>query len=372
MPRLTQLLDHAPDHLKNLILKINEGKRIKEEDAMLLYQCDDLSLLGHLATLVKKKINGNNVFFNRNMHIEPTNICINHCRFCSFRRNKGDADSWECSIEQMVKKTSEIYQKGYTEVHIVGGVHPDRNLQFYINLLSEIKRVAPNIHIKAFTAVEVAQMCEMSGISVKEGLIQLKKVGLNSMPGGGAELFDEIIRAKICPDKTGSTEWLKIHEEAHSLNIPTNCTMLYGLTEEYHHRIDHLNRLRNLQDKTHGFNVFIPLKFKSRNNQYAHLQETSITEDLKNFAVSRIFLDNIPHLKAYWPMLGKKVAQLALNFGVDDLDGTIEDSTKIYTMAGSEEQNPNASENELIYLIKSAGFTPIERDTLFNTINSWD
>ena len=227
----------------------------------------------------------------------------------------------------------------------------------------------PDIHVKAFTAVEIDSMCRQAGLTIEAGLTLLKEAGLGSMPGGGAEIFDEKLRQKICPDKTGSAEWLRIHKIAHELSIPTNATILYGLLETYQHRIDHMDRLRTLQDKTKGFNAFIPLKFRHYNNSFSHVEETTTIEDLRNYAVSRIFLDNIPHLKAYWPMIGKQVAQLSLAFGVDDLDGTIDDSTKIYSLAGSDEQNPSASTDELIAMIKGAGKIPAERDTVYNIIS---
>jgi aminodeoxyfutalosine synthase len=255
-------------------------------------------------------------------------------------------------------------------VHIVGGVHPNRDVNFYVDLLQNIKKAAPNLHIKAFTAVEIDQMCQMGNISIEEGLLKLKAAGLESMPGGGAEIFDEEIRAEICPDKTGSEEWLRIHAHAHKVGIPTNATMLYGLLENYEHRVDHLNRLRTLQDETRGFNAFIPLKFRRENNEYSRIKESTIIEDLKDYAVSRIFLDNIPHLKAYWPMIGKQAAQLSLGFGVDDLDGTIDDSTKIYSMAGGEEK-PTASREELIKMIKEVNLVPAERDTIYNILKEF-
>jgi len=356
-----------PQPLKLISEKIAGNERITTQDALRLYQSPNLALLGVLAGIVRNRHSGNYVYFNRNFHIEPTNICINHCKFCSYRRREGQKGAWECSIEEIVSEVQKFDQKGAKEVHIVGGVHPNRDIYFYIDLLKAIKRATPPIQIKAFTAVEIDQMCRMGNVTVEEGLRKLKQAGLVSMPGGGAEIFDEKIRAKICPDKTSSTEWLKIHETAHGLNIPTNSTMLYGLLESYEHRIDHLNRLRDLQDKTKGFNAFIPLKFKRENNAYSKIKETSLVEDLKNFAVSRIFLDNIPHLKAYWPMIGKQAAQLSLGFGVNDLDGTIDDSTKIYSMAGAEEK-PSASRPELINLIREFKLVPVERDTLYNVL----
>jgi aminodeoxyfutalosine synthase len=353
--------------LETIAGKVFEGERLTEADALELYKCNNLSLLGVLAGIVKKRLSGDFVFFNRNFHIEPTNICVNHCKFCSYRRREGQKGAWECSIEDVVADVVRFTQKGATEVHIVGGVHPKRDIVFYVDLLKAIRAAAPNLQIKAFTAVEIDQMCRMAGIGLEEGLQRLKDAGLQSMPGGGAEIFDEKIRAEICPDKATATEWLNIHRIAHTLGIPTNATMLYGLLENYSHRVDHLNRLRELQDKTHGFNAFIPLKFRNENNQYSKIKETTLVEDLKNYAVSRIFLDNIPHLKAYWPMIGKQAAQFALSFGVDDLDGTIDDSTKIYSMAGGEE-NPSATSSELVEMIHEAGMVAAERDTLYNVI----
>lgn len=361
---------NIPVSLKKIAEKAFNAEQISTGEALELYNCSNLALLGVLASVTKKRLSADFVYFNQNFHLEPTNICVNHCKFCSYRRRQGQNGAWECSIEDIVADVEKFTAKGATEVHIVGGVHPDRDVNFYVDMLTAVKKAAPKLHIKAFTAVEIDQMCQMGNISVTEGLEKLKTAGLESMPGGGAEIFDETIRAEICPDKTGSTEWLRIHSVAHQMGIPTNATMLYGLLENYEHRVDHLNRLRELQKKTNGFNAFIPLKFKRENNAYSHVKETTLTEDLKNYAVSRIFLDNIPHLKAYWPMIGKQAAQLSLNFGVDDLDGTIDDSTKIYSMAGGEE-NPSASRAELIKIIKDVNLVPVERDTLYNILETF-
>jgi len=353
--------------VKKIAEKIFASESITTEDALTLYQSNDMALLGVLAGVVKKRLSGEFVYFNRNFHIEPTNICVNHCKFCSYRRHQGQKGAWECSIEDILTDVEKYTARGATEVHIVGGVHPDRNVNFYADMLKSIKKAAPGLHIKAFTAVEIDQMCQMGNVTVEEGLKILKEAGLESMPGGGAEIFDETLRAEICPDKTGSAEWLRIHSVAHKMGIPTNATMLYGLLENYEHRVDHLNRLRELQKETGGFNAFIPLKFRRENNAYSKIKETTLIEDLKNYAVSRIFLDNIPHLKAYWPMIGKQAARLSMNFGVDDLDGTIDDSTKIYSMAGAEE-NPTASSTELVEMIKDMKLVPVERDTLYNIL----
>ena len=359
-----------PDSLKKIAEKIFDSEQISTSDALELYNCQNLAFLGVLASAAKKRLSGEFVFFNQNFHLEPTNICVNHCKFCSYRRHEGQNGAWECSIEDIVAEVEKYTAKGATEVHIVGGVHPNRDINFYVDMLQSIKKTAPNLHIKAFTAVEIHKMCQMGNVTVEEGLQKLKAAGLESMPGGGAEIFDETIRAEICPDKTSSEEWLRIHSVAHKMGIQTNATMLYGLLEKYEHRIDHLNRLRELQKQTNGFNAFIPLKFKRENNAYSNIKESTLIEDLKNYAVSRIFLDNIPHLKAYWPMIGKQAAQLSLNYGVDDLDGTIDDSTKIYSMAGGEE-NPSASRAELIKIIKDVQLVPVERDTLYNILETF-
>lgn len=368
---LLHLTETSP-RLLQIAEKVICGERISVDDGIILFEEGDLPYLSLLADAVCCHHNADKVFFNRNFHIEPTNICVNHCAFCSYRRKKGEEGSWEYCIEDIREKTASYINMGVTEVHIVGGVHPDRNVYFYAEMLKEIKKILPAVQVKAFTAVEIEAMCRFAEVSIEQGLTLLKEAGLDSMPGGGAEIFDEKIRQRICPDKTGSQEWLKIHQTAHRLGIPTNSTMLYGLIEKYEHRVDHMDRLRKLQDETKGFNAFIPLKFRHHNNSFSHIKETTTVEDLKNYAVSRIFIDNIPHLKAYWPMIGKQVAQMSLAFGVDDLDGTIDDSTKIYSMAGAAEQNPSASTNELIAMIKGADRTPVERDTVYNTIRIYN
>ena len=354
-------------NLKKITGKVLSSERITPGDAVELFLTGHLGLLAVLADIVKQRNTGNRVFFNHNFHIEPTNICINHCKFCSYRRHKGEEGAWECSIDEIVKKVSEHAASGANEVHFVGGVSPGRDIYYYSDMIRAVKQKEPQLHIKAFTAVEIDYMCKIAGVSIKEGLKELKDAGLESMPGGGAEIFDETLRAKICPDKTSSEKWLEIHAAAHSMGIPTNATMLYGLIEDYNHRADHLDRLRNLQDQTNGFNAFIPLKFRNGNNAFSDIRETTLIEDLKNYAVSRIFLDNIPHLKAYWPMIGKQAARLALEFGVDDLDGTIDNSTRIYTMAGSDE-NPSASREELVQMIREMNRIPVERDSVYNVL----
>jgi aminodeoxyfutalosine synthase len=287
--------------------------------------------------LIREQRHGDSTYFNRNFHIEPTNICVFDCKFCSYSRLiKQKEGAWELSEEQILDKLRGYSGTPVTEVHIVGGVHPRMGLHYFAGLIRKIKEIRPEIHVKAFTAVELEYMCRKARVSYEEGLKILKEHGQDSLPGGGAEIFDEEIRRKICEDKCSSSQWLEIHETAHRLGLPSNATMLYGHIEEYRHRVDHMLRLRDLQDRTGGFNTFIPLKFRNKNNQMSHIKEVSVIEDLRNYAVSRIFMDNFSHLKAYWPMIGRSTAQLSLAFGVDDIDGTIDDSTRIYTMAGAE------------------------------------
>jgi aminodeoxyfutalosine synthase len=317
-----------------------------------------------LAVAVKKRFSGDKVFFNHNFHIEPTNKCVYDCLFCSYRKPENDPECWDYSHEEIIETVKQFDNKPVTEVHIVGGAHPDHDVWHWGALIEKIKKHRPEIHIKAFSAVEIDYMTKKAGLTIEEGLKILKNFGLNSIPGGGAEIFDEELRKKICNEKPSAEQWLFIHETAHKLGIKSNATMLYGHLETYAHRIDHLNRLRKLQDQTNGFNCFIPLKFRKTNNRMSNLGEVSIIEDLKNYAVSRLFLDNFPHIKAYLPMIGKETAQLALLFGVDDLDGTIDNTTKIYSV----EKNPSMTTEQLSNLIVQAGYKPVERDSNYNII----
>jgi aminodeoxyfutalosine synthase len=359
-----------PD-IKRIAEKVIENLRLTPEEGLILYRKADLPLLGILAGMVRHRLNGKYVYFNRNFHIEPTNKCIYNCRFCSYHKPAGDIESWEYSIDQMVNIVKSFDNKEVTEVHIVGGVHPDHDLHYYGALIKKIKQHRPSLHIKAFSAIELDYMITSAGYTIEEGLKILKDFGLDSIPGGGAEIFDEELRKSICDEKTSSELWLTIHEAAHLSGIPSNATILYGHIENYGHRIDHMERLRKLQDKTHGFNAFIPLKYKKHNNHMSYLGEVNILEDLRNYALSRIYLDNFPHIKAYWPMAGKETAQLSLSFGADDMDGTIDDTTKIYSMAGSEEENPAMTTEDICKLIRYAGYIPVERDTLYNIISEW-
>src|SRR5664279_794387 len=352
--------------------KIVGGQRISDEDGLLLFEKASLGLAATFANYIREKKHGNITYFNRNFHIEPTNVCVFSCKFCSYSRLYAHRDEgWQLSMEQMMDIVRSYDGKPVTEVHIVGGVHPKMDLDFFCDLVSQIKQHRPDLHIKGFTAVELDYMFRKAKLSVEEGMIQLKNAGLQSLPGGGAEIFDEEIRQQISADKVDAEGWLKIHEQAHKLGMHTNATILYGHIENYAHRIDHMSRLRNLQDITHGFNTFIPLKFRNQNNDMSYVPESSVPEDMKMYAVARIYMDNFPHLKAYWPMLGRQNAQLSLSFGVNDIDGTIDDSTKIYSMAGSEEQTPSMTTQELVTLITQARRTPVERDTLYNVIRNY-
>lgn len=353
-------------HLQKIAEKVIRNERIEPGEGLYLYTSSEISALGLLATYVRTRHNGNQVYYVRNFHIEPTNKCIYHCKFCSYSEHMSGS-SWEHSIDEMLSMVKSLDSR-VTELHITGGVHPQHGLEYYCSLLEEIKKIRPDIHLKAYSAIEIDQMARKARLSYAQTLEALKKSGLDSIPGGGAEIFDEDIRKEICPDKGDTESYLKIHAEAHRLGIPSNATMLYGHIERYAHRIDHMERLRRLQDSTAGFNGFIPLKYKSANNGMSGIGEVNLMEDLKNYAVSRIYLDNFKHLKAYWPMIGKEAAGLALSFGVDDLDGTIEDSTRIYTMAGVSENN-SMSPEDLIKLAGENGLEALERDALYQLIS---
>lgn len=368
----TLLQNTANPQLRSIGYKILEGVRIDEAEGIQLFEQGSLAWLGALANFVREKKHGNITYFNRNFHIEPTNVCVFNCSFCSYSRGYAHREEgWELSIEQMMHIVKSYDGKPVTEVHIVGGVHPKMNMEFFLSLLRAIKAHRPELHIKAFTPVELDYMFRKAKLSVEEGMQLAHEAGLDSLPGGGAEIFHPDIRTKICNDKVDADGWLHIHRTAHQLGMHSNATLLYGHIESFFHRIDHMERLRQLQDETGGFNTFIPLKFRNKDNDMQHIPESTIVEDMKMYAVSRLYLDNFPHIKAYWPMLGRQQAQLTLSFGVNDIDGTIDDSTKIYSMAGSEEQSPSMSTADLVQLIRAAGRTPIERGTLYNVIKDY-
>ena len=346
---------------------IRRGERITGEDALRLWREAPLWLLGELASERKESVSGKEVYYNRNVHLEPTNICLFNCEFCSFRRRENDADAWYMSLDDIEARAMELRGTDITEVHIVGGVHPKHDLATYCAMIRRVKNALPHVAVKAYTAVEIFYMIRNEGISIVEGLRQLKEAGMECIPGGGAEIFDAELRKKICPEKCSAEEWLAVHRAAHNMGIPTNCTMLYGHIESLEQRIDHLERLRKLQDEAPGFDAFIPLKYHSRGNRLAEAGECSVEEDLRMIAISRLFLDNIPHIKAYWVSYGKATTEMALAFGADDIDGTIGDTTKIYSMAGGIER-PTMSVEELEAMVRSVGYTPIERDSHYNQV----
>ena len=346
---------------------IRRGERLAAEDALKLWREAPLWLLGELASERKEQVSGKEVYYNRNVHLEPTNICLFNCEFCSFRRREGDKDAWYMSLDDIEARAMELRGADITEVHIVGGVHPKHDLDTYCAMIRRVKRALPHVTVKAYTAVEIFYMIRNDGISVVEGLRRLKEAGMECIPGGGAEIFDATLRKKICPEKCSSEEWLAVHRAAHNMGIPTNCTMLYGHIETLEQRIDHLERLRSLQDEAPGFDAFIPLKYHSHGNRLSQVGECSVEEDLRTIAMSRLFLDNIPHIKAYWVSYGKATTEMALAFGADDIDGTIGDTTKIYSMAGGVER-PSMSVEELESMVESVGFIPIERDSHYNRV----
>ncbi len=373
MDEMVRIIDITSDlELKIIAEKVALNKRLSFDDGVVLFEKGSLSFLGALANFVREKKHGNITYFNRNFHIEPTNVCVFSCKFCSYSKLYAKKEEgWELSVEQMMDIVKSYDGKPVTEVHIVGGVHPKMNLNFFIELIKEIKSHRPTLHIKGFTPVELDYMFRKAKLTIEDGMKLLFDAGLNSLPGGGAEIFHPEIRKEICEDKVDAAGWLKIHKTAHQLGMYSNATMLFGHIEKYWHRVDHMEKLRELQDETGGFNTFIPLKFRNKDNDMSYIKESTTIEDLKVYAVSRLYLDNFNHIKAYWPMLGRQNAQLTLGFGVNDIDGTIDDTTKIYSMAGSEEQNPTMNTEQLVTLIKQVNRKPIERDTLYNVINDY-
>jgi len=371
----TKSLNNLPGldtDMKSIAEKIENQVRISPEEGLMLFEKGSLSTLGVMANYVRERKHGNYTYFNRNFHIEPTNVCVFSCKFCSYSRLYSKREEgWELSIDEMLDKVKAYDGQPITEVHIVGGVHPKMDINFFAELLTKIKAHRPDLHIKGFTAVELDYMFRKAKLSRLDGMKLLHEAGLDSLPGGGAEIFHEEVRNQISADKVDGAGWLDIHATAHQLGMHSNATMLYGHVEKYVHRIDHMEQLRTLQDSTKGFNTFIPLKFRNHDNEMSHIPEVSAIEDMKVYAISRIYLDNFNHIKAYWPMLGREQAQLTLSFGVNDIDGTIDDSTKIYSMAGSEEQTPSMTTEELVALIKQVGREAVERDTLYNIVKKY-
>ena len=361
-----------PDDLKHIAGKVLNNERITFDEGVTLYEKGELGYLGILANYIREKRHGDKTYFNRNFHIEPTNLCVYDCKFCSYSRLiKERSEGWEYTMEDMLNIVKKYDGEPVTEVHIVGGVLPQYDVPFYAELFRQIKAHRPELHVKALTPVEYHYIFKKAKIDYATGMALMKEAGLESMPGGGAEIFHPEIREQIAKDKCTADQWLDIHREWHKLGMRSNATMLYGHIEEFCHRVDHMNRLRQLQDETGGFQTFIPLKFRNKDNQMSNVAESTVVEDLRNYAIARIYLDNFDHIKAYWAMISRTTAQLSLNFGVDDIDGTLDDTTKIYSMAGAEEQTPGMSTKELVNLIKNAGRTAIERDTLYNVVTDF-
>jgi aminodeoxyfutalosine synthase len=360
------------NELKKIGTKVIHNERILFDEGVYLFEHASLPFVGALANWKRESLHGDTTYFNKNFHIEPTNVCVFSCKFCSYSKLYAHKEEgWELTIDQMMNIVKSYDGKPVTEVHIVGGVHPKLTLEFFITLLKAIKAHRPELHIKGFTPVELDYMFRKANLSTEEGMKRAHEAGLDSLPGGGAEIFHPDIRNIICADKATGDEWLHIHKTAHNLGMHSNATLLYGHIENASHRIDHMERLRQLQDETKGFNTFIPLKFRNKDNDMHDVPESTMANDLKMYAISRLYLDNFPHVKAYWPMLGREIAQLTLSYGVNDIDGTIDDTTKIYSMAGSEEQTPVMTTEELVRLIKQAHRKPVERGTLYNVIQDY-
>jgi len=347
--------------------RLDAGERLSFDDGVRLFECPDLLALGWLANREREKRHGGRTYYNFNIRLEATNVCVASCLFCSFARLRpGDPDSYTMSLEQAWDKLRERSHQPLTEIHVVNGLHPDLPFDYYLEMLRGFKRIRPGIHLKCFTAVEIAFFADLYKMTDEQVLRELQVAGLDSLPGGGAEIFAERVRRKICHDKCGTERYLEIHKLAHSLGMRTNVTMLYGHIETREERVDHMLRARALQDETGGFQAFIPLAFHPDNNQMRKLPAPSATETLRVHAVSRLMLDNIPHVKAFWIATGVEIAQVALWFGVDDLDGTVQEE-KIYHMAGA--RTPEAMTTSAIRrLIRVAGRDPIERDTLYNVV----
>ena len=367
------IINSESDHqLQNIGNKVIHNERLSFNEGVYLFEKASLPYVGALANWKRESLHGDKTYFNKNFHIEPTNVCVFSCKFCSYSKLYAHKEEgWELTIDQMMDIVKSYDGKPVTEVHIVGGVHPKLTLEFFLELMRTIKAHRPELHIKAFTPVELEYMFRKAKVTTEEGMKLAHEAGLDSLPGGGAEIFHPDIRTVICADKATADEWLHIHKTAHHLGMHSNATLLYGHIEKYEHRIDHMERLRQLQDETKGFNTFIPLKFRNKDNDMHDVPESTLANDLKMYAISRLYLDNFPHVKAYWPMLGRETAQLTLSYGVNDIDGTIDDTTKIYSMAGSEEQTPVMTTEQLVGLIKQAKRQPIERGTLYNVIQDY-
>jgi aminodeoxyfutalosine synthase len=357
-----------PAPLRDLATKVRDGVRLDAADAFLCFTTPHILHLGRLADTVRRRLNGNVTYFNVNRHINPTNICVYtyNCKFCSFAALPGESHAWQMSHDEVYAHAADQGGNAVTEFHIVGGLHPDLSLDWYLEMMRGLKSRFPDAHLKAFTAIEIGWFAKHEKISIEEVLRRLRDAGLGSLPGGGAEIFHPEVRAIICDGKLDADEWIEVHRTAHKMGIKSNCTMLYGHVEKPEHKVDHLLRLRDLQDETGGFNAFIPLAYHPENNYMGLVYHTTGSDDLRHIATARLVLDNIPHIKAYWVMITPKLAQVALRFGADDLDGTIVEE-KIYHMAGAGTAQ-QLTRPELERIVRLAGFVPVERDTLYNPL----
>ena len=346
--------------------KIVAGERLSAEDALTLYRSKDILALGWMANSVRERMHGDRAYFNVNRHINPTNVCVAYCRLCAFGRKKDAPGAYTMALEEAWQSAASGYSEAVTEFHIVGGLHPDLPFEYFLDLVSGLKQRFPQVHLKAFTMVEVAFLAKRAKLSIRETLQKLREAGVDSLPGGGAEIFAERVRHIICDHKIDGSQWLETARAAHELGLKSNATMLYGHIENDEDRVDHLMKLRALQDDTHGFQTFIPLAFHPENTPLSHLPWTTGFDDIKQIAVSRLVLDNFPHIKSYWQMMTPKIAQISLRFGADDIDGTVVEE-KIYHDAGAETPQ-GLRRQELVRLIKEAGREPVERDTLYRPV----
>jgi len=357
-----------PAALRGLAGKVRDGVRLDAADALLCFETPHVLHLGRLADARRRQLHGDVTYYNVNRHINPTNVCVYtyNCKFCSFAAMKGEDHAWEMSHDDVYRRAAEQGGDAVTEFHIVGGLHPDLDMEWYEEMLRGLKQRFPRAHLKAFTAIEIGWFARRHKISIEEVLRRFRDAGLGSLPGGGAEIFHAEVREVICDGKLDAEEWLEVHRVAHRMGIATNCTMLYGHVEKPVHKADHLLRLRALEDEAPGFNAFIPLAYHPENNYMGLEYHTTGSEDLRHVAAARLVLDNVPHVKAYWVMVTPKLAQVALRFGADDLDGTVVEE-RIYHMAGADTVQ-QLSRDELERVVREAGFTPVERDTLYNPI----
>ncbi len=367
MEQLPELIEKlcVDKSLLPILNKVENGERLSFDDGIRLLETDDLHTVGMMADFEKRRRSGDKVYFVVNRHINPSNICAISCKFCAFGKTKKSADAYEMSISQIL----DVMNEDLREVHIVGGLHPDWEFGHYLDIVKAVKDAQPACHIKAFTAVEIDWFAEISGKSLERVLEDLTDAGVNALTGGGAEILHPEIRKKICAPKTVATRWEEIHKLAHNMNIPTNATILYGHLEKPFHVIDHFERLRNLEDEAPGFFAFIPVLFQTENTGLSNIEPFPASYDMKIHAAARLFLDNIPHIKAYWITLGEKAAQVALHYGASDADGTIMRERIIHDAGAPSERGH--SRDFMVNMIKGAGYVPVERDALYNELRVW-